>query len=53
LHACRKDTADGAKLAEYRLAAAPRWDGLSITAGRIFVSLLDGRILCLGDRHPH
>jgi outer membrane protein assembly factor BamB len=42
------DKADGDKLAEYPLDVAPRWDGLSITDGRIFVSSLDGRIACLG-----
>lgn len=42
------DKADGTKLAEFPLDAAPRWDGLSITDGKIFISCLDGRIVCLG-----
>ena len=42
--------ADGKKLAEYKLEAPPRWDGLAAADGLLFVSLADGRILCMGPQ---
>jgi outer membrane protein assembly factor BamB len=41
---------DGKKLAEYPLDAAPVWDGVAVANNRIFVSTLDGRVICLGEK---
>jgi len=38
----------GEKLAQYPLAAPPAWDGLAAANGQVFLSLADGRVLCLG-----
>jgi hypothetical protein len=40
--------ATGAKLAEYTLDAPPAWDSLAAAQGLLFLSLADGRIICLG-----
>ena len=45
---CVVATADGARLKQYRLDAPPTFDGMAAAAGRIFVALHDGRLLCLG-----
>ena len=37
----------GEKLAEYKLDAPPAWDGLAAVDGRLYLSLADGRILCM------
>ena len=42
--------ADGRKLGQIALPAAPRWDGMAAAGGRLFVSTQDGRVLCLGER---
>ncbi|MHC4253546.1 MAG: hypothetical protein ACYS9X_30880, partial [Planctomycetota bacterium] len=42
--------ADGKKLRELKLAAPPVWDGMAAAYGRLYVSLADGRIVCLGNR---
>ena len=39
---------DGKKLSEMRLDAPPVFDGVIAAGGRLFVSLTDGRLLCLG-----
>jgi len=36
---------DGKKLAEYKLDAPPRWDGLAAANGRLYLATTDGRIL--------
>jgi hypothetical protein len=41
-------TADGSKLSELKLDAAPVFDGVIAAGGRLFVSLADGRIMCMG-----
>jgi outer membrane protein assembly factor BamB len=41
---------DGGKLAECRLSAAPVWDGLAAANGRLYVSTLDGKVLCLAEK---
>ncbi len=38
----------GEKLAEYTLDAPPAWDGLAAANGQLFLSLADGRIVCMG-----
>jgi outer membrane protein assembly factor BamB len=40
---------DGQLLARYRLDTIPVFDGLVAAAGRLFVSTVDGRVLCLSD----
>jgi hypothetical protein len=39
---------DGSRLAGYRLAAAPVFDGMIAANGRLFLSNMDGQVLCLG-----
>ena len=34
-------------VAEYPLDAPPAWDGLAVANGRLFLSLADGRIVCM------
>ncbi|MBN1420905.1 MAG: PQQ-binding-like beta-propeller repeat protein [Planctomycetes bacterium] len=40
--------ADGRKLAAYRLDGAPTFDGMAAAGGRLYLSTMDGRIICLG-----
>ena len=40
--------ADGEKLAAYRLDSMPRFDGLIAAGGRLYISTVDGKVLCLG-----
>jgi len=40
----------GEKLAEYTLDAPPAWDGLAAANGMLFLSLADGRVVCMGPR---
>jgi outer membrane protein assembly factor BamB len=40
----------GEKLADYKLDAAPVWDSLAAANGAIFLSLTDGRVVCMGPR---
>ncbi len=46
---CAVSPEDGKTLAEYRLEAAPVFDGLAAARGRLYLALQDGRLLCLGD----
>jgi outer membrane protein assembly factor BamB len=41
--------ANGATLAERDLPALPVWDGMAAAQGRLFISLADGSVLCLGE----
>ena len=41
---------DGRKLTECRLKAAPAWDGMAAANGRLYVSLQDGTVLCMGAK---
>jgi hypothetical protein len=38
---------DGKKLAEYKLDSAPTWDGMAAAAGRLYLSTMDGNVLCM------
>jgi hypothetical protein len=38
----------GEKLAAYRLDSMPRFDGMIAAAGRLYLSTVDGNVLCLG-----
>ena len=42
--------ADGKKLSSRKLDAAPCWDGMAAAGGRLFVSLQNGHVVCLGRR---
>lgn len=40
----------GANLSEYKLAAIPVWDGMIAAHGRLYLSLKDGTVRCMGPR---
>jgi hypothetical protein len=40
---------DGKKLAEYKLDTVPVWDGMAAANGRLYLSTMDGRVLCMGE----
>ena len=40
---------DGRKLASYRLDFVPRFDGLIAANEKLYLSTLDGEVLCLSD----
>ncbi|MHC4740663.1 MAG: outer membrane protein assembly factor BamB family protein [Planctomycetota bacterium] len=39
----------GEKLAQYKLDAPPAWDSIAAANDRLFLSLADGRVVCLGS----
>ena len=43
------DPATGELLGEYRLQAAPVWDGMAAASGRLYISTKDGRLLSMGS----
>ena len=43
-------TADGKKLAEYPLASLPVWDGMAAAGGRLFLTTLDGDVVCFNEK---
>jgi len=40
-------TSDGKKLAEHKLDSAPTWDGMAAASGRLYLSTMDGKVLCM------
>ena len=40
--------ADGQKLADYKLQSPPVFDGVIAAGGRLYLSLQDGAVLCMG-----
>ena len=40
----------GEKLAEYTLDVPPAWDSLAVADGMLFLTLADGRLVCMGPR---
>jgi outer membrane protein assembly factor BamB len=40
---------NGKKLEEYKLDAAPAWDGIAISNRQLYISLADGTVQCLGQ----
>ncbi|HUU42785.1 MAG TPA: PQQ-binding-like beta-propeller repeat protein, partial [Planctomycetota bacterium] len=42
------DVAKGTKTGEFALPAQPTHDGLAVAGGRVYVSLQDGSVVCLG-----
>ena len=41
---------DGSKVAEYDLGSPAVWDGMAAANRRLYVSLMDGSVLCLSER---
>jgi outer membrane protein assembly factor BamB len=46
-------TSDGQKIGALPLECAPAFDGLAAAAGRLYLSLSDGRLLCLAEKRGH
>lgn len=42
--------ATGKKLAEYKLDTPPVWDSLAVANGCLFISLQDGRVVCMSGK---
>jgi len=42
-------TADGRKLAEYKLESLPVFDGMAAANGRLYLSMKNGRLVCLAE----
>ncbi|MHC4249628.1 MAG: outer membrane protein assembly factor BamB family protein, partial [Planctomycetota bacterium] len=42
-------TSDGKKLSEQKLPGPPVWDGVAAAYGRLYITLADGTVLCLGN----
>ena len=42
------DAASGKKLAEVKLKSLPAWDGLAAANGRLYLSTIDGKVICFG-----
>lgn len=40
---------DGSRLAEHPLQSPPVFDGLAAAAGRLYMSTIDGKLLCLSE----
>jgi len=45
---CAVDKADGKELMQVELPSSPVFDGLIAAAGRLYVSTIDGSVVCLG-----
>ena len=43
-------TEDGAKASELQLKAAPAYDGMAVAGGRLYLSTVNGTLLCITDR---
>ena len=44
---------DGKKLSAYRLQSSPVFDGMAAARGKLFLTMLDGSVLCLGSNGQH
>ena len=40
---------DGKRIAKYTLPSAPVWDSIAIARGRLYISLADGTVQCMGE----
>ena len=49
-HLWAVSTADGSKLAEYKLDALPVWDGMAAVEGQLFISTRKGNVVCYGAK---
>ncbi|NQT36554.1 MAG: hypothetical protein HQ581_03640, partial [Planctomycetes bacterium] len=45
---CAHSADDGRKLAEQKLDAPPVFDGLIAAAGRLYMTTMNGTLICLG-----
>jgi outer membrane protein assembly factor BamB len=45
-------TGDGVKKAELKLDAAPVYDGMAVAGGQVYLSTVNGTLLCIGERGP-
>jgi len=43
-------TTDGSKLSERPLASTPVYDGMAVAGGRLYLTTVDGKIACMGQR---
>ncbi len=43
-------TQDGGKLTELRLKTPPVWDGMAAARGRLYLTTIDGKVLCLSGQ---
>jgi len=41
---------DGKKLAEYKLDSPPIFDGMIAAGGRLYISTINGRLICMGKK---
>ena len=41
---------DGKKIAEYKLSAAPVWNGMAVAYGKVYITAKDGSIICMGGK---
>ncbi|MGD8500468.1 MAG: PQQ-binding-like beta-propeller repeat protein, partial [Phycisphaerales bacterium] len=41
---------DGKRLAEYKLESVPVWDGMAAANGRLYLSMRNGRVLCMAGK---
>ena len=41
--------ADGKTLAEYKLESSPVFDGMIAADGQLYMSTVDGKVVCLGE----
>jgi outer membrane protein assembly factor BamB len=41
---------DGKRLAEYSLSSPPTWDGMATAGGCLYLSTMDGNVLCLAGK---
>jgi hypothetical protein len=47
---CAVSKSDGRKLAELKLPSSPVFDGMIAADGKLFLSLKDGSVICMGNR---
>jgi hypothetical protein len=43
---------DGSKLAEYAVSAPVTWDGMVAAGQRLYLSTVDGRLICMASANP-
>jgi len=41
---------DGKKLTELKLESLPVWDGMSVADGKLYLTTLNGEIICLSEK---
>jgi hypothetical protein len=41
---------DGRQLSELQLPSPPVWDGLAAANGKLYLTLMDGKVLCLAAK---